>query len=90
MRKESVVKRDRDIRPPTNSGRNPSPFFAQVEQTAGGRREAASSRGLPDVADRAATEAVRRSLEEMETGRGRPVDEVIDAIRRDFALPPDA
>ena len=85
------MKRDRDIRPPTDSGRNPSPFLAQFEQTAGvGGREAASSRGLPGVSDRAATEAVRKSLEEMESGRGRPADEVLDAIRRDFALPPFA
>lgn len=34
-------------------------------------------------------EGIRRGLEDMHAGRGRPADEVLAEIRREFQLPPD-
>lgn len=35
-------------------------------------------------------DGIRRGLEDMEAGRGRPADEVFEAIRRDIEIDPDA
>ena len=35
-------------------------------------------------------EGIRRGLEDMRAGRGRPAEEVIADIRREFNLPPDS
>ena len=35
-------------------------------------------------------EGIRRGLDDMKAGRGRPADEVFAEIRRDFELSPDA
>lgn len=35
-------------------------------------------------------EGIRRGVEDMNAGRGRPADEVFADIRREFDIPPDA
>jgi PHD/YefM family antitoxin component YafN of YafNO toxin-antitoxin module len=54
-------------------------------------QDAQSYQKLLDLAEEARVlEAIRRGLEEMRAGRGRPASKVFDDIRRDFDLPRDA
>lgn len=93
----------RDIHSLTDFKRNTSDFIAQLKQTGkpvvltiNGKAElvvqdAASYQKLLDVAEHAAAvEAVRQSLEEMKAGLGRPADEVLADLRREFSAQPDA
>ena len=94
---------NRDIQPLTDFKRNTVDFIAQLKQTGqpivltvNGKAEvvvqdAASYQKLLDIAERAAViDGVRRGLEEMKAGLGRPMDEVFADLRREFAVATDA
>lgn len=54
-------------------------------------QDAASYQKLMDIAEEAKVlEDIRRGLEDVAAGRGRPADEVFNDIRRDFSIPRDA
>jgi PHD/YefM family antitoxin component YafN of YafNO toxin-antitoxin module len=54
-------------------------------------QDAGSYQKLLDLVEEARVlEGIRRGLEDMRQGRGRPADEVFEEIRRDLALPRDA
>lgn len=53
-------------------------------------QDATSYRKLLAVAEEARTlEGIRQGLEEMRAGFGRPADEVLEEIRREFSIPHD-
>jgi antitoxin ParD1/3/4 len=47
-------------------------------------------RNQEDVEDARVLAGIRRGLEEMHAGKGRPAEEVFDEIRQEFDLDPDA
>lgn len=54
-------------------------------------QDAASYQRLLDLAEEAKVlDGIRRGLEDMKAGRGRPADEVFDDIRRELDLPKKA
>jgi len=54
-------------------------------------QDAESYQKLLDLAEEAKVlEGIRRGLEDMRQGRGRPADEVFEKIRRDLNIPRDA
>ena len=54
-------------------------------------QDAESYQKLLDLAEEAKVlEGIRRGLEDMRQGRGRPADEVFEEIRRDLIIPRDA
>jgi len=54
-------------------------------------QDAESYQKLLDLAEEAKVlEGIRRGLEDMRQGRGRPADEVFEEIRRDLNIPRDA
>jgi prevent-host-death family protein len=54
-------------------------------------QDAESYQKLLDLAEEAKMlEGIRRGLEDMRQGRGRPADEVFEEIRRDLNIPRDA
>ncbi len=54
-------------------------------------QDAGSYQKLLDLAEGAKVlDGIRRGLEDMRAGRGRPADEVFEGIRQEFNLPPRA
>lgn len=88
---------DRDIHPLTDFKRNTSEFLAQLKQTGqpvvltiNGKAElvvqdARSYQRLLEIAERLETiQAVKERLASIERGEGNPVDEVFDALEKEF------
>jgi PHD/YefM family antitoxin component YafN of YafNO toxin-antitoxin module len=94
---------DRDIDSLTNFKRDTTRFLQQLKETGqpiiltiNGKAElvvqdAKSYQKLLELAERLETlEGIRAGLEDMKAGRGRPAEEVLEEIRREFQLPRDA
>ena len=94
---------ERDIQPLTDFKHHTPEFVQRLKATGepivltiNGKaalvvQDAASYQELLDLAERVRTEdAIRRGLEEMRAGLGRPADEVFADIRRDLSIPHDA
>ena len=94
---------DRDIQSLTDFKKKTSTFIEQLKDTGeplvltiNGKAElvvqdAASYQKLLDMAEEARVlDGIRRGLEDMKAGRGRPADEVFDDIRRELDQPKKA
>ena len=94
---------NRDIHPLTDFKRNTTDFLRQLRETGqpivltiNGKAElvvqdAKSYQKLLELAERLETlEGIRAGLEDMKAGRGRPAEEVLEEIRREFQIPRDA
>ena len=87
----------------TNFKRNTPAFLDQLQETGqpvvltiNGKarlvvQDAASYQQLLEIIDRLeAVEGIRRGLDEMKRGKGKPLDHVDKAIRKKRRIPPDA
>lgn len=94
---------NRDIDSLTNFQRDTTRFLRQLKETGqpivltiDGKAElvvqdVGSYQRLLDLAERLETLAgIRAGLEDMKAGRGRPAEEVLEEIRRDFQIPLDS